>query len=389
MHGQRRRQLRHRRDVRRRRRLPAVRDGHRVRGGVVHRLDLHAGAHVQRHRHLPDDVAVDLRSLRVRHRRRLPHDVLDVRRVHQPQHLPGGELRQEADRRRCAAAAECNSDLCEQGVCCATACAGICRSCALAGHRRHLRVDRAPATDPLQPVRRPGRVDLRHRRHLRRQRRLPPLRQRDHLRRVDLQRNDVHARAHLRRRRRLRHRLPPPTAAPYVCGAGGTCLATCDGRRRLRGAQRLHRRKLRQAAQRRGVHGGGRVRERLLRARHLLPDGLHRELPLVRDARHGGHLHAGRGRRRSARASAPTAAPRPAAPTASATAAAPAGCTPAGRSASPRAAAGRRSRPRAPATAPAPVRRRRRRRAAPTPARPACAGRRARPTPTARRPTSA
>ncbi len=33
----------------------------------------------------------------------------------------------------CAAAAECNSNLCEQGVCCATACVGICRSCALAG----------------------------------------------------------------------------------------------------------------------------------------------------------------------------------------------------------------------------------------------------------------
>jgi hypothetical protein len=33
----------------------------------------------------------------------------------------------------CTAAAECNSDFCEQGVCCATACVGICRSCALTG----------------------------------------------------------------------------------------------------------------------------------------------------------------------------------------------------------------------------------------------------------------
>jgi len=33
----------------------------------------------------------------------------------------------------CAAAAECNSGFCEEGVCCATACAGTCRSCALAG----------------------------------------------------------------------------------------------------------------------------------------------------------------------------------------------------------------------------------------------------------------
>ena len=33
----------------------------------------------------------------------------------------------------CAAPAECNSGLCEQGVCCASACSGTCRSCALAG----------------------------------------------------------------------------------------------------------------------------------------------------------------------------------------------------------------------------------------------------------------
>ena len=33
----------------------------------------------------------------------------------------------------CGGAAECNSNFCEQGVCCATACVGICRSCALTG----------------------------------------------------------------------------------------------------------------------------------------------------------------------------------------------------------------------------------------------------------------
>src|SRR4029077_10065521 len=33
----------------------------------------------------------------------------------------------------CGAAGECNSGFCEQGVCCATACVGICRSCGLAG----------------------------------------------------------------------------------------------------------------------------------------------------------------------------------------------------------------------------------------------------------------
>src|SRR4029079_12275294 len=34
---------------------------------------------------------------------------------------------------RWGAAGECNSGFCEQGVCCATACVGICRSCGLAG----------------------------------------------------------------------------------------------------------------------------------------------------------------------------------------------------------------------------------------------------------------
>jgi len=33
----------------------------------------------------------------------------------------------------CGAAAECDSTFCEQGVCCATACVGICRSCGLTG----------------------------------------------------------------------------------------------------------------------------------------------------------------------------------------------------------------------------------------------------------------
>ncbi len=33
----------------------------------------------------------------------------------------------------CMAAADCNSGFCQQGVCCQTACAGLCRSCALSG----------------------------------------------------------------------------------------------------------------------------------------------------------------------------------------------------------------------------------------------------------------
>ena len=33
----------------------------------------------------------------------------------------------------CAAAGECMTNLCQQGVCCASACTGTCQSCALAG----------------------------------------------------------------------------------------------------------------------------------------------------------------------------------------------------------------------------------------------------------------
>ena len=185
-----------------------------------------------------------------------------------------------------------------------------------------------------------GAVHLRHRRDLRRQRRLPPLRDRHHLR---------GARPAAGRRSRPRApatapgpagRRAPRNCGAYMCGASGTLPRDLHDRRRLRRAQRLHGRQLRQAAQRRRLHRRDRVLERLLRAGGLLPDRLHRRLPILRDGRHA----PGRARwcRRAPTrwASARTAAPPRAAPTAPATAAAPAGCTPAAPSASPQSCAG-------------------------------------------------
>ena len=50
-----------------------------------------------------------------------------------PNSCVGGSCGKKPIGTTCAAAAECHSNLCEQGVCCATTCAGTCRSCALPG----------------------------------------------------------------------------------------------------------------------------------------------------------------------------------------------------------------------------------------------------------------
>ena len=108
------------------------------------------------------------------------------------------------------------------------------------GIGRHLLVGPVGAGS-AEPVRRPGRRDVRHRRLVQRQRRLPEVR-----RRHDLRRRDLH-----RRRRRV---TPNATCnasgtcvtpaniscAPYACGTGA-CKTTCADEHRLqRRALRLH-----------------------------------------------------------------------------------------------------------------------------------------------------
>ena len=62
----------------------------------------------------------------------------------------------------CATGGECQSGACQQGVCCAGPCTGNCKSCALPGSRGACTP--IPAGKSARPVRRPGVVELRHRR---------------------------------------------------------------------------------------------------------------------------------------------------------------------------------------------------------------------------------
>ena len=130
----RRRELQHRRHVQRQRRLPPVRRGGAVRGGDVHRVDVHARADLQRYRHLPDRHLVQLRALRLRHRR-LPDHLHDHRRLRVAQRRSGtGSCGlKSARRRRAPATPECNSGICDQGICCGGACT---RHLPLVRHRR-------------------------------------------------------------------------------------------------------------------------------------------------------------------------------------------------------------------------------------------------------------
>ena len=333
---QRRRQLRHRRDLRRRRRLPAVRGRHRP--AWARPAPASRSRRPARCNGTGTCLAaslVDLQSLRLRTERRLPHDLRGDRpTATRPTPASPAAAARSRSAPPARAAAECNSDVLRAG--------GLLRHrlrrdlpVVRAGRDgRDLRVGRRPAQDPLNQCADQGASSCGTdgfcdgsggcRRYA----------QRDHLRAVDLQRDHVHAR-------------PAPATAPapaaprratncgaYVCGASGSCLIDLRDRRRLRRAQRLQRRQLRQEAQRRHLRGRGRVRERLLRAGGLLPDRLHRQLPIVRARRHGRDLHAGRRRRRSAGPVRGQRRCRAAAPTAPATAAAPAGCTPAARPAS-------------------------------------------------------
>ena len=127
----------------------------------------------------------------------------------------------------------CNTNFCAQGVCCSTACAGTCASCALTGSVGTCAS--VPAgTGSAEPVRRPGRGDVRHRRLVQRQRRAagstPPARPASPASctddstltpGVDLQRE-----RRVRRRRRRRRARRTPAAA-------GACKTDLHGDHRL------------------------------------------------------------------------------------------------------------------------------------------------------------
>ena len=137
----------------------------------------------------------------------------------------------------CSDRAECISGNCAQGVCCATACASACRSCALSGHDGdvHERPDRRARSRP-----RPAPTMARQLRHQRQVRggRLPALRQGTPCRAASCPASGDHADARIdvRRRRRLRDaRRRAPVSRSRAARA--TCKSTCATRRRLRAAR--------------------------------------------------------------------------------------------------------------------------------------------------------
>ena len=69
----------------------------------------------------------------VRDGRRVQHHLLHERRLPSPSTCVSMSCGKKPNGATCAIATECNSGVCAQGVCCSTACAGTCKSCALSG----------------------------------------------------------------------------------------------------------------------------------------------------------------------------------------------------------------------------------------------------------------
>ena len=188
--------------------------------------------------------------------------------------------------RRCAAppaptASECSSTFCAQGVCCDTACAGACKSCALTGTLGTCTNVADGRARSRRPLRRPGRRELRHERQVPGGR-VPEVRAGHAVQGLDLPRgdDDVHARLDLRRPGRVRDAggelvLPVPVRR-------GRLQGRLHGRRRLRGARRVHERLVRPQGHRQDLRRRHRVPVEVLRAGRLLQRGVQRHLPVVR-----------------------------------------------------------------------------------------------------------
>ena len=129
----------------------------------------------------------------------------------------------------CADATECFSGFCAQGVCCDGACAGTCTSCVLSGSLGHCaNIANGGANPRGRCVDRRVR-DLRHRRRVRRQGRVPRLRRGHGVHGVLVSggRVDADERAHLRRRGQVRHG-DDESCAPFLCnGPNNACGQTC------------------------------------------------------------------------------------------------------------------------------------------------------------------
>ena len=200
----------------------------------------------------------------------------------------------------CGCKAECASGFCVDGVCCAEACAGGCKTCAAPNSLGHVRQpDRGRDAARFDDLHDDARVDLRLRRQMRRRRRLPQV----------PGEHDVQARHVRRRRRRRLVRLRRQRAMQAGPDAHLRAVLVQRGHRRLR--RRLHDqqpvrqrpsmqgRKLRPADDRRDLPAQRPVRFELLRRRGLLQRRLPGTVPQLQPDGTRGHLLARR--RRQAR----------------------------------------------------------------------------------------
>ena len=142
----------------------------------LHRVDADVGVPLRRHRHLRADAGPVVRAVHLRDRRPLPHHLHQRRRLRGAQQLPQRQLRQEAARRHLRQRRRVQLRLLRAGGLLRRPPApGTCRSCAVAGSVGTC--TNVPAGErSAGPVRRPGRPELRHRRHVRRQGGLPAVR---------------------------------------------------------------------------------------------------------------------------------------------------------------------------------------------------------------------
>ena len=190
----------------------------------------------------------------------------------------------------CAAAGECVSNFCVDGVCCDEACGGACRSCALPSSMGRCVPVAGGRRRSAQRLRRQGRGQLRHRRQMRRRVRLPQVPSRERSAPPRAATNGVYtppaacsATRHLRRAQRQRLRAVRLQRRPL--------LRRLHGRRQLRGRQGLPRQLVRPQAERRVLRRQARVRVGQLRPGRLLRHRLRQRLQVVRAARVDGHLH--------------------------------------------------------------------------------------------------
>ena len=199
---------------------------------------------------------------------------------------------------------DCASNFCVNNVCCNIGLHGHLHVVLADGQRRDVLADRAGRSAAGRVAVPGGRgVDVRQRRHLQRRRGVPQARQRHAVRGARCASNATTAcrRASATAPGSAAPRRPTPVREVHLRHDGGRVPHQLHDRdaTRLRGAQHLQRQHLHAQADRHGVHDGGRVRLRLLRAGVLLQPGVHGDVQVVRDRRQRRDLQQRRQRNRA------------------------------------------------------------------------------------------